>query len=439
MIPLEEARAYVLAGCPPLTPRALPIADALGTVLAEPVVAAEAIPPFANSAMDGFAVRAADTASATDDAPAILTVVGTLRAGEAPGASVEPGEAIRIMTGAPLPPGADAVVMVERTVTADDGATVAVGVAVPVGMSVRRAGDDVEPGQAVFDAGAVLSAGHLGVLASLGFTAIEVFPRARVGVFSTGDELVQGSAPLQPGQIRDSNRITLLSLVAQAGCEAVDLGCIPDDEDAITAALRQGAAGCDAVITSGGVSMGDFDLVKVILDRIGDMRWMQVAIRPAKPLAFGTVASDGSPGSDGSDDTDGPVEPVASDGSSGWGGARRVPVFGLPGNPVSSMVSFELFARPALRQMMGHGPDDLDRPAVLAIADEPLRRHADGKVHFARVVSRYDESDAAYHVRSAGGQGSHHLTAMAQADGLAILPDGTSIEPGDRVRVLLVS
>ena len=416
MISLADARAYVLEGREPLAPVALPIHDVLGCVLAQPVVAAEAIPPFANTAMDGFAVRAADVAGATEASPAILTVVATQAAGTALGITVETGEAVRIMTGAPMPAGADAVVMVERTVMAEDGATVEVLTDVPVGNHVRPAGDDLRPGDVVFEAGDVLTAGHLGVLASLGLTDVLVHPRVKVGVFSTGDELVDGPAPLEPGQIRDSNRITLSSLLTLSGCEVTDLGRIPDDEDAITAAIVDGASRCDALLTSGGVSMGDFDFVKVVLDRIGDMRWMQVAIRPAKPLAFGTVAG-------------GPADA---------GGERRVPVFGLPGNPVSSMVSFELFARPALRRMMGHAADRLDRLHVEAFADDPLRRTPDGKTHFARVVWRYDETEGAFHARNAGAQGSHHLTAAAHANAFAVLPDGDGVEPGGAVRLMLL-
>ena len=411
MISLDDARAHVLGSLVPAPPVPVALPAALGCVLAADVVSAEAIPPFANTAMDGFAVRSADTVGATDDRPAVLTVVATIRAGEAPAVSVGAGEAIRIMTGAPMPAGADAVVMVERTQVADDDATVLVLTEVGPGNHVRPAGDDLRPGQAVFEAGEVLSAGHLGVLASLGYQHVDVVPRARVGVFSTGDELVEGPQPLQPGQIRDSNRITLLSLLAESGCDAVDLGRIPDDEAAIAAAIELGVASCDALITSGGVSMGDFDYVKVVLDRLGEMRWMQVAIRPAKPLAFGTVERD--------------------DGT-------RVPVFGLPGNPVSSMVSFELFARPGLRHLMGRRADDLDRPHVVAVADEPLIRRPDGKVHLDRVVARYDEADRAHHISSAGKQGSHHLTAMATADALAIVPDGETVPAGGLVRVMLL-
>jgi molybdenum cofactor synthesis domain-containing protein len=399
VIPLDEARAHVLARCAPLSPETLRLTDALGCVTAEPVVSAEFVPPFDNTAMDGFAVRSVDTVGA----PVDLTIVGTLAAGVAPERDVGEGEAIRIMTGAPVPAGADAVVMVERTRVSDDGATVTVEVAVEVGNHLRRAGDDIRPGDEVLGVGTELTPGHLGVLAGLGAESVVVTPRPRVGVFSTGDELVEAGRPLAPGQIRDSNRLTLVALVVQAGFVPVDLGLVVDDEDAIAAAVGEGVLRCDAVVTSGGVSMGDFDFVKVVLDRLGDMRWMQVAIKPAKPLAFGVV--------------------------------EDVPVFGLPGNPVSSMVSFELFARPALRQMAGHA--DLDRPTVRAVADEGLPRRPDEKTHFMRVTATYGD-DARYHVRSAGGKGSHQLTAMADADALAVVPDGDGVEPGATVPVMLL-
>ena len=227
--------------------------------------------------------------------------------------------------------------MVERT--AAEGDRVEVQTEVEAGNHIRRSGEDVQPGDVVIDAGTMVTPAHLGVLLSVGCTSVSVVPRPRVGVISTGDELVADGSPLRPGQIVDSNRPTLLALVEAAGFTAVDRGLVADDEDAIDVALRSAAAECDAVVTTGGVSMGDFDYVKVVLDRIGDMRWMQVAIKPAKPLAFGTI--DGTP------------------------------VFGLPGNPVSSMVSFELFARPALRRMMGH--PEPDARVVDAVADEPLR------------------------------------------------------------------
>jgi molybdopterin molybdotransferase len=402
LVALEEAQAYVLervGGALPAERVAL-AADLVGRIAAADVVAAEAVPAFANSAMDGYAVRADDTVGA----PVVLRSVATTLAGQGASGPVEPGEAVRIMTGAPVPPGADAVVPVERTAVEGEG-KVRIEVAAQPGQHVRHPGEDVQPGDVVLTAGTPLAAGHIGVLSTLGVVDVEVFRRPRIGVVSTGDELVDGPGPLQPGQIRDSNRRTLLALVAAAGAEPVDLGLAPDESDAIQHALRDGVATCDAVVTSGGVSMGDVDLVKEVLDVIGDMRWMQIAIKPAKPFAFGLV-----------DD---------------------VPVFGLPGNPVSSMVSFELLARPAIRRLGGHPDDRLHRPRPSAAAPDGLRRAPDGKVHFARVVVTVG-TDGRLEVRSAGGQGSHQLTAMAAANGLAVLPDGDGVEPGGLVEVLLV-
>lgn len=403
MISLESARSYVLSGCAPLAPASVPLQSALGCVAAESVVSGEPIPPFANTAMDGYAVRAASTAGA----PVELDVVGFVAAGSAGDVHVGDGQAVRIMTGAPMPPGADAVVMVERTV--DLGGRVRIEVPVVEGQSVRPAGDDLPVGAAVVSVGDVLTPAHLGLLATVGRSSVSVVRRPRVGVVSTGDELVDGPAPLGPGQIRDSNRPTLCALVAQAGFEAVDLGTARDSEQAIEAAIRAGVASCDALITSGGVSMGDLDYVKVVLDRIGDMRWMQVEIKPAKPLAFGTVARPSG---------------------------EAVPVFGLPGNPVSSAVSFELFARPGLRRLAGHADDALVRPAVRAVAGEPLGRSPDGKTHFVRV--RADLVDGRHVVRSAGGQGSHQLAGLAAANALAVLGDGDGVEAGAEVEVLLL-
>ena len=328
MIPLEEARIRINRDLIVLPVVDVPIASAREMALAETVTATEAIPPFANTAMDGFAVRSADTRGASKDNPLMLPVAATIPAGGVAPRALEAGEAMRIMTGAPIPEGADAIIMVELTRPA--GFDVLVLAEVPEGNHVRPAGDDITAGAEVFHPGTVLTPGHLGVLASIGRETVKVYRRPRVGVMSTGDELVEGPDPLQPGQIRDSNRLTLLSLVAEAGFHPVDLGLIRDDETAIRNALKQGVEQTDAVITTGGVSMGDYDLVKAILTELGDFNWMQVAIKPAKPLAFGVMSN--------------------------------TPVFGLPGNPVSSMVSFELFARPALRRMMGsarcRAPDD---------------------------------------------------------------------------------
>jgi molybdenum cofactor synthesis domain-containing protein len=411
MVPIDEARRIVLSSCPALAPVEVAVDDATGLVLAADVVAVEDVPPFPNSAVDGYAVQAADTIAA----PVELTVVGEIAAGAAPDAQVGPGQAVRIMTGAPMPPGADAVVMVEDTELLGDRSVLDGSVAVRVrasvapGDAVRGVGSDVVCGDTVLRAGTVATPPVVGVLASVNARTPLVHPRVRVAVLSTGDELVDDGSPLLPGQIRESNKVMLLGMVRDTGCEALDMGIIVDDEALLEAALRDAARRSDAIVTSGGVSMGDYDVVKAVLSRIADMQWMQIAIKPAKPFAFGLL-----------DD----------------GTGRRVPVFGLPGNPVSSMVSFELLARPALRQMSGH-TTGLLRPSVRAIADAALRRRPDGKVHFQR-VSAVIGDDGRVHVRSTGEQGSHQLAASALATALAVLPDGDSIEAGDEVEALLL-
>ncbi|CAB4995159.1 unannotated protein [freshwater metagenome] len=408
MITFDEARAFVLAGCTRHATELVGLDPALGSVTAQEVVAAEQVPPFANTAVDGYAVLAADTMSV----PTTLRVTGTVRAGmSGTDSPVEPGCAVRIMTGAPVPPGADAIVMVEDTEGSPTGDDVVVTATAAAGQHIRPAGDDVNPGDPVIGFGTELTAAHLGVLATIGVTEIEVVRRPRVGVISTGDELVDDGSDLAPGQIRDSNRLTLRKLLESHGFETIDLGLAQDDEGVIEAAMRSGAETCDAIVTTGGVSMGDFDFVKVVLDRIGEMRWMQIAIKPAKPLAFGTIAR--------------------SDGTT-------VPVFGLPGNPVSSMVSYELFCRPGLRKMSGFAEDNLDVGVVSGVLDASMNRRPDGKIHFARVVCGWDMATSTYRVRSGGAQGSHQMAAMAAANGLAELPDGPTLEAGATVRVRLL-
>ncbi len=397
VIPLEEARSYVLDRVDRLPAAPVCLAEAGGLVLAEPIVAQESVPPFANTAMDGFAVIAADTTGA----PVTLEVVGTVAAGAPAARPLRRGQAMRIMTGAPMPEGADAVVMVERTAYDAESELVDVEITVDEGNHVREAGEDVRPGDELFGAGTALAAGHLGVLASVGVGSVCVHRRPVVGVVSTGDELVDDGRALKPGEIRDSNRRTLLTMLDESGMEPVDLGIARDNEADIAEAFTEGAARCDAILSSGGVSMGAFDYVKVVLDRLGDMRWMQIAIKPAKPFAFGLIGT--------------------------------TPVFGLPGNPVSSMVSYELFARPALRRMAGHTL--VDRPVRRAISEDPLSRHDDGKTHFIRVTGGPDETGR-WHVRRLTGQGSHQLTAMARASALAILPDGVEITAGDEVEII---
>jgi len=408
MISHEEVQAAILDAVMPFAPVECALEHALGLVLAVDVAAAEPVPPFANTAMDGYAVRASDTVGASTTAPIRLRVVGELPAGHAPTVAVEPGEAIRIMTGAPMPDGADSIVIVELTTRDGDDGVLVQQESFP-GQHVRRPGGDVERGQVVFRAGTVLGPAHLGVLASIDVRHVRAFPRARVGMLSTGDELVE-SGPLSPGKIRDSNRPMLLAQLARAGVEAVDLGIARDDEADMTAKLEDALARCDAVITSGGVSVGDYDYVSAALQHIVDddddasarVDWYQIAIKPAKPLCFGM--------------------------------ARGTPLFGLPGNPVSSFVSFELFARPALLRMMGH--TSLHRTEVLARVEHAMLRKRDGKLHLDRVRVRVE--NGRYVAASVGAQESNALAAAASANGLAKLFDGEGVDAGDDVTVMLL-
>lgn len=399
MIALHDAQAVVLDMVKRAIPVTLPINDIVGLVLAQDVVSTENVPPFANSAVDGFAVTLADMASGE----ATLRISGELAAGAAPNITVHPGEAVRIMTGAPVPPGAQAIVMVEDSAPGPTPDTVTLRAKVEPNQAIRPAGDDVKIGDTVFRAGDIVTPAALGVLASINATHVSVYPRAKVAVLSTGDELVDDGSPLALGQIRESNRTMLLRLVADIGCDAVDYGIVRDDEETLESILRDAARKCDAIVTSGGVSMGDYDVVKAVLGRIADMRWMQMSIKPAKPFAFGLL--DGTP------------------------------VFGLPGNPVSSFVSCELMARPALRKMMGH--TQLHRPLANAVATDEFRRKPDGKVHFQRVVAAVD-SAGNLTAAPVAAQGSHQLAATALANALAVLPDGPSIPTGETVKVMLI-
>ncbi|MEO6503199.1 MAG: gephyrin-like molybdotransferase Glp [Jatrophihabitantaceae bacterium] len=415
MIDLAEARRVLLTACPRLAPVQLDSAEADGCVLAADVIAPANVPPFDNSSVDGYAVRAPDIAGAAQGSPVRLHVLGSVLAGSVAGRPVGTGQAWKVMTGAPLPEGADAVVMVEKTSASRTerlgaaGDLVEVLSAVAPGAGVRRAGSDVRAGELVLAAGTVLRPAHLGVLASVGAGQVQGYRRLRVGVLVTGDELVTAGAELRPGQIYESIRAMLLAMLVRANCEPVDLGMAGDDVASLGERLTSAVARCDAVLTSGGVSMGDSDPVRAVLDRFGGLNWLQVAIRPAKPFAFGVLP--------------GPAGPV--------------PVLGLPGNPVSALVSFELLARPALRQMMGHS--DPYGCVVLGIADAPLSRpHGDGRTAYLRVSCRF-EPDGRLHVRPVAGQDSHQLSASAAATGLAEVSDGRRVEAGDELPVHLLS
>lgn len=403
MTPLSEARDLVLARCSPKAPLPVPLADAVGCVLVAPMVAAEAVPPFANSAMDGFAVRVADVASASPEAPVRLRVVDTVAAGAGADVSVEPGSAVRIMTGAPVPAGTEAIVPVEATRGGPDAPVIEVLAATSAGRHIRSAGSDIAPGTLVIEPGTLLQPAHLGVLASLGVRRPVVVPRPRVGVLSTGDELVDDDRALGPGQIRESNRPMLVALARSFGVDAVDLGTVADDRGALVAALTGAAATCDAVVTTGGVSMGDFDLVKVVLGELADMAWLQVAIRPAKPFAFGVI--DGTP------------------------------IFGLPGNPVSSLVSLSLLGVPGLRRLAGR--TDLGLPRVRATATRVFEGGRDDRTAYLRVACTW--SGDRLQAEPVPAQLSHHLAASASANGLAEVAPGTRVERGELVPVILLA
>lgn len=383
MKPLRDAQRDVLAAIEPLETVAVPLAAARGLALTEPVVARHDLPPFANSAMDGYAVRARDVATA----PVTLDVLEDVPAGSVPTKSVGPGQATKIMTGAPMPDGADAVVPVE--VTTPGTGTVVIETGVSQGTSVRPAGDDVTTGTRVLEVGQRLTPARLGVCASLGYHAPQVGRRPRVAILSTGDEIVPPEVgELEPGKIRDANRFTLAGVLEEVGVEVLDFGIVGDDAAILRASLAEAAAAADVVVSSGGVSMGEYDLVKHLLAELGSVEFWKVAMKPAKPFAFGRLG--------------------------------ETPFFGLPGNPVSVAVAFEQFLRPALLHMMGAAA--LFRPRVWGMLDEPVVTDPE-KTVFLRVTVDA-AADGYLHARLSGGQGSNILTALASADALAVVPVG---------------
>jgi len=404
--------AEILSRVQALEPERVPILEAQGRVLAEEIVSEIDIPPFDNSAMDGYAVQSADVATARPGSPVRLTVVGSVAAGYVAGARVEPGTAIRIMTGAPLPEGSDAVVPYEDTSDFDrpkgerlalPANEIEVRQAAEAGANVRPHGEDIRRGELVMAPGRVIRPQEIGVLASLGHETVLVHRRPRVAVLATGDELLEVHEPLRPGKIRNSNEYTNAALVARTGGLPLRLGIARDTAADLTAKIRSGLEqGADLFLTSGGVSVGDYDVVKDVLGTEGEMQFWQVRMKPGKPLAFGLLA----------------------------GG---VPLIGLPGNPVSVMVSFEQFARPAILKMLGH--TDLTKPTVQAIVDEPLRNS--GRRGFVRVIVTRQGDD--YHARTTGEQGSGVLTSMAKANGLAVVPEGVRrVEAGTRITVQML-
>jgi molybdopterin molybdotransferase len=423
LLSVEEARAAVLAAVTgPTEIEVVYLSDALGRVLAEPVTSTTDLPPWDNSAMDGYAVRAADTAGATEDGPVRLDVAGEVRAGQPPEVEVSRGDAVRIATGAPVPPRADAVVPVELTTPLDANgdpagprgrdatgpipAAILVHSAVERGGSIRRAGSDLAGGATILEAGRVITAAGIALAAGAGVPQLSVHRRPQVHVLATGDEVKPAGQALGPAGIPDANGPGLSALVDTAGGQAFALGIakdrIEDVDSRLCAALIGGA---DAIVVSGGVSVGPYDVVKLAFEKIGRIDLWRVAVQPGKPFVFGTA-----------DRPDG----------------GRTLLFGLPGNPVSSFITFELFVRPAIRALAGHRADSLLRPVDRGVLEDSVSK-SHGRRAFIRVITERDATGSPVrdergrvHVRLAGGsagQGSHVISALAAADALAVVPE----------------
>ena len=399
MLSVEEARSRILEMFQPLESERKPILEALGQVLAEDVSSPMSIPPLANSAMDGYAVQSSDITGATPDTPTSLRVIGQVAAGQLPQNEVVPGTAVRIMTGGPIPPGADTVVPFEDTDEYDlkssgmglsDIAEIKVNIGASEGSNVRPAGQDISKGQTVLKKGMLLRPSEIGVLASVGRDMVEVVRRPVVAVIATGDELLEPGGPIAPGKIYDSNSYSVAAAVLRYGGVPRFLGIARDNLESMNAKLEEGLD-ADLLLTSAGVSRGDYDIVKDLLASRGKVAFWSVRMRPAKPLAFGVFPRPGG---------------------------RLVPHVGLPGNPVSALVAFEELVRPAILRMLGR--TDLEKPTIRAELEEDVV-NTDGRRVFARVV--VTRRDGRYYACLTGDQGSGVLTSMALANGLAICPE----------------
>ena len=412
MLSVEEALERILAHFHVLESEERPLLDALGQGLAEDATARHDIPPLDNSAMDGYAIQAASVVGASENSPVMLKVVGAVAAGQLPSDTVGPGTTVRIMTGAPIPPGADSVVPFEETDEVerrDSGDSLdQIGVKIPIrlGADIRPAGQDVRRGDTVLTKETTLRPAEIGVLASLGLENVTVVRRPVVAILATGNELLEAGADYAEGKIYDSNSYSIAAGVLRYGGIPKMLGIARDNLDSMNAKLKEGLDS-DMLVTSAGVSKGDYDMVKDGLAQHGEIDFWSVRMRPAKPLAFGVLRTD-----DG----------------------REVPHLGLPGNPVSTMVAFEQFARPAIRKMMGKSV--LRKPRITAVLDEPIY-NTDGRRVYARVV--ISKENGAYHARLTGNQSSNLLTSMASANGLAVCPEDLPMKKaGEVVEVLML-
>lgn len=405
---VTAALQIVLKGVNKLSQERVDLPQALGRILAQPVNAEDSLPPFANSSMDGYALRAADLEGATPEAPARLRVLADIAAGVDVAVTVLPGTAVRIMTGAPLPPGADAVVPVEDTNEPWRDAerplpqTIQVRRQVKPGDYVRPLGEDIQAGTTILTPGHLLRPQEIGVLASLGVSAVPVIRRPRVAILATGDELINVHEALRPGKIRNSNGYAQAAQVAALGATPISLGIARDDEEDVRQKLHVGLEnGVDLFVSSAGVSVGAYDVVKAVLEKEGNVGFWRVRMRPGKPLAYGL-----------------------------FGG---VPFLGLPGNPVSSMVSFERFARPAILKMAGH--TQLDRPQVTVVIQEDI--DSDGRESYLRAVVRREKEG--YTAVTTGGQGSHMMTSLIKANALVIIPEGvTHVSSGQKLQAMMI-
>ena len=404
MISVEEALEKVLSYVNVLREEERPILDCPGQVLAEDIYSPLNVPPLDNTAMDGYAVRSRDTQDASRQSPRFLRVIDTVTAGSISRHEVKPGTAIRIMTGAPIPKGADSVVRFEDTDEPQRKGTFAeIGILceVEVGSDIRRAGEDIAQGSIVLRQGTTIRPSEIGVLASLGRDTVKVIRRPVVAILATGDELVDINQPLPPGKIYNSNTYSVAALVVRYGGVPKIIGVALDSEDSLVAKLHM-ALDSDMLITTGGVSMGDYDVVKDILASEGEIVFWQVRMKPGKPLAFGRI--------------------------------KGIPHLGLPGNPVSSMVTFELFARPAILKMMGK--KNLAKPTIEAIIENPVVNSDERRI-FARAV--VEKRGGQYFARLTGPQGSGILTSMTLANGLVLVPeDKASVAAGDMVQVMML-
>jgi molybdopterin molybdotransferase len=442
LLSVEEAQERIFAAIAgPTEPEVTWLSEALGRVVAERVDSPISLPPWDNSAMDGYAIRASDTGGATEDAPATIEIIGEVRAGGAPEFTVRRGTAVRIATGAPIPPGADAVIPVEQTTPLDAAgavagergrdatgplpAKIAAHAAIPVGGSIRRKGSDLGAGTRILESGTVVTPAAIGLAAGVGLDQLRVHRRPKVSILATGDEVRARGTDLGPAGIPDANGPALMAMVEAAGGYSDTLGIAADRFDDVRARLCAGlVGGAEAIIVSGGVSVGPYDVVRTAFLEFGEMELWRVAVQPGKPFAFGTGRAPGG-------DTD-PSRPPTL-------------LFGLPGNPVSTFVTFELFVRPALRRLAGHREADLFRARDRAVLLEPVKKSS-GRRAYIRVFTDREangtpirDDRGRLRIRlagGAGGQGSHVLSALAIADALAVIPEADdSLDAGAEVEL----